>query len=177
MWDATAVSMITIVSMSAIIQQASVFKSSWQGRNVRLRYYDVGIGTLHTMGIRRIQCRSCFDGVSFKVNFLKEFLFFTQAVRVRFPVGNQILPVNFNQNVTGWCFNLRGAKGDCSHFINLVLYNFVLRFAILSMKEDFCRILRVSTSSSFSYLFLFFTNSYAFGFYFILRLSPLKKIS
>ena len=90
---------------------------------------------------------------------------------------NQILPVNFTQNVTGWCFNLRGAKGDCSPFINLVLYNFVLRFAILSMKKDFCRILRVSTSSFFSYLFLFFTNSYAFGFYFILRLSPLEKIS
>ena len=37
--------------------------------NVRFRYYDGGIGTLHTMNIRQVQCRSCFDGVSFKVNF------------------------------------------------------------------------------------------------------------
>ena len=53
MWDATTVSMIAIVSMSAIIQQAD----------------GGGIGTLHTMGIRRIQYRSCFGVVSFKVNF------------------------------------------------------------------------------------------------------------
>ena len=53
MWDGTTVSMITIISMSAIIQQAD----------------GGGMGTLHTMGIRWIQYRSCFDGVSFKVNF------------------------------------------------------------------------------------------------------------
>ena len=37
------------------------------------------------------------------------------------------------------------------------------------MKEDFCRILRVSTSSSFLYLFSLFINQYAFGFYFCFR--------
>ena len=36
------------------------------------------------------------------------------------------------------------AKGDCSPFINFVLHNFVLRFGILSMKKDFCRILCAS---------------------------------
>ena len=57
------------------------------------------------MGIRRIQCRSCFDGVSFKVNLVSfgklspkmrgcvnddttvaGFIIFTKAARVRFPV-------------------------------------------------------------------------------------------
>ena len=37
--------------------------------NVRFRYYDGGIGTRHTMCILQMQCRSCFDGVTFKVNF------------------------------------------------------------------------------------------------------------
>ena len=37
--------------------------------NVRFRYYDGVVGTLHTMGIRWMQYRSCFDGVSFKVSF------------------------------------------------------------------------------------------------------------
>ena len=30
-WDATVVSMITTINMSAIIQQAFLFKISWQG--------------------------------------------------------------------------------------------------------------------------------------------------
>ena len=37
--------------------------------NIRFQYYNGGIGTRHIMGIRRIQCQSCFDSVSFKVNF------------------------------------------------------------------------------------------------------------
>ena len=68
-----------------------------------------------------------------------------------------------------------GLTGNYFPFKSLALHDKFLRFAILPLKNDFCRILRVSTSSSFLYLFFLFNNSYAFGFHLLLRLSPLEK--
>ena len=67
--------------------------------------------------------------------------------------------------------------GNSSPFINLFRHDdFLLQFAMLpNGGRLLSNSMRVSTSSSFLYLFLFIINWCAFGFYLVLRLSPLEK--
>ena len=67
--------------------------------------------------------------------------------------------------------------GNCSSFINLFRHDdFLLQFAMLpNGGRLLSNSMRVSTSSSFLYLFLFFINWCAFGFYLVLRLSAVEK--
>ena len=69
-----------------------------------------------------------------------------------------------------------GLVGNCSHFINLSLHNNIFYDSLYyQVKDDLCRILRVSTSSSFLWLFSFFINWYVFGFISYFVSDPSRK--